>query len=633
LPSLWTGVRKMNRRLLGLVGIPLILGGLVSCERRRNVQDLIVVLETAPDPATRGKAADSLGEMGPAAAEAVPALIAALSDCGTYPVSFNVQDHVCCRACEALRKVRGPEMGKALGEAMLRDERARQVDLVNLDQRSVLGSERDVKAHLDATFLLSPRHHVYGHFGTLLSDLGPEARPALPDLIRFVALIDPGSPCDDAVLQTIDRMQIGADSRAILPEVLVMLRVRTCEGRPFEWGLQLVERMHAGPESREVLPDLLGLLRISKDPEMVKWGLATVRRMDVAPGSIEAKRVAAVLKRFTKPAPAEFVERGVPGGAFDQVILDAAAALLREIEAEAGTPAEPPPSKAAEPPPPAVAPFDAAQAAKHQRAWADYLGVPVVEVNSVGMELVLIPPGEFEMGTAEEQLVSLRESASFQPVLDWLSAESPRHRVRITRPFYLGIYEVTRTQFVEGRWPDSPAPGGAAVYTPLLTAWTTAQEFCRELSEMPAERAAGREYRLPTEAEWEYACRAGTTSWYSFGDDASRISEYASWGLASDNWRRGMHPVGLHRPNAWGLYDVHGNAGEWCGDWFAPDYYGQSPSEDPAGPSSGTARVTRGGGGSDQDLNQFRSAYRHAAPPERSNHFGFRVAMTLPFPR
>ena len=129
--------------------------------------------------------------------------------------------------------------------------------------------------------------------------------------------------------------------------------------------------------------------------------------------------------------------------------------------------------------------------------------------------------------------------------------------------------------------------------------WDDACEFCRRLSEMPAEKAAGRLYRLPTEAQWEYACRAGAASAYAFGAlldpaDANFDGRFAGAdGMPA--FAGSTTPIGSYQPNAWGLFDMHGNAWEWCADWFSPGYYRDSPSRDPQGPAVGFARVLRGG--------------------------------------
>ena len=152
--------------------------------------------------------------------------------------------------------------------------------------------------------------------------------------------------------------------------------------------------------------------------------------------------------------------------------------------------------------------------------------------------------------------------------------------------------------------------------------WDEAVEFCRKLSELPEEKSAGYAYRLPTEAEWEYACRAGTTTKYSFGDSDSELDEYAWYGKA-EALGGTTHPVGEKKPNAWGLYDMHGNVWEWCQDWHGK--YLSGPVTDPTGPSSGSFRVFRGGGWSfiSQDC---RSAFRSGfSPGSRSHYLGFRV--------
>ena len=122
--------------------------------------------------------------------------------------------------------------------------------------------------------------------------------------------------------------------------------------------------------------------------------------------------------------------------------------------------------------------------------------------------------------------------------------------------------------------------------------WNDANEFCRRLSELPAERAARRRYRLPTEAEWEYACRAGTTTRYNFGDNPAAFDDYG-WYVKNSGSR--PHPVGEKRPNAWGLYDMQGNLWQWCSDGWASDYYRRSPEKDPPGPGGAGGRVVRGG--------------------------------------
>ena len=161
--------------------------------------------------------------------------------------------------------------------------------------------------------------------------------------------------------------------------------------------------------------------------------------------------------------------------------------------------------------------------------------------NSIGIRLKLLPAGTF-----------------------WMGEDLDAHKVTLTQPFYLGVYEVTQEQYerVMGKNPSNFKGPQNPVEK---VSWDDAVEFCRKLSELPEEKAAGRIYRLPTEAEWEYACRAGTTTKYSFGDSESELGEYGWFDKNSD---RKTHPVGQKQPNKWGLYDMHGNVWEWCSDWY-----------------------------------------------------------------
>jgi len=251
-------------------------------------------------------------------------------------------------------------------------------------------------------------------------------------------------------------------------------------------------------------------------------------------------------------------------------------------------------------PPLAIAPFDAKRAEQYQQAWADSLGVPINTTNSIGMRLVLIPPGEFQMGSPAGDGVAS-------------SDEKPHHNVRITKPFYLGVCEVTQEQY-ERVMAQNPSRFKGDPQRPVgYVSWTGAAEFCRKLSEKE-----GVTYRLPTEAEWEYACRAGTTTRYYFGDDEASLGEYACCGKT--------HAVGEKKPNAWGLYDMHGNVWEWCHDWADENYYAVSPTDDPPGPETGSIRSIRGG--------SIRFVARNCRAADRSGRgaltgwyaLGFRVA-------
>jgi formylglycine-generating enzyme required for sulfatase activity len=231
--------------------------------------------------------------------------------------------------------------------------------------------------------------------------------------------------------------------------------------------------------------------------------------------------------------------------------------------------------------------------------------------NSIGMVLVPIPAGEFMMGSPESE--AGREDNETQ------------HRVKLTKSFYLGKYEVTQEQYgkVMGKNPSNDFryfDGLIHKLNPVVgVTWYDAVEFCRKLSALPAEKSSGYVYRLPTEAEWEYACRAGTKTKYCFGDSRSELGEYA-W-YARDQ----PHGVGQKHPNSWNLYDMHGNVEEWCQDWYGD--YPNAAVTDPAGSSPGYGRVTRGGSWTDYSgSGSFRSAVRGEITSEDAYpNLGFRV--------
>jgi formylglycine-generating enzyme required for sulfatase activity len=208
-----------------------------------------------------------------------------------------------------------------------------------------------------------------------------------------------------------------------------------------------------------------------------------------------------------------------------------------------------------------------------------------------------------------------------------------QHEVTITKPFYMGVHEVTQSQWraVMGNNPsyfkgdDNPVE---------MVSWDDAMEFCRKLSSK-----SGRKVRLPTEAEWEYACRAGTATAYYSGDDPETLAQVGNVAdaelkrvqpalitiFASDGYGITTAPVGRFRPNAWGLYDMHGNVFEWCSDWYGD--YGLANIKDPQGVSSGTRRVVRGGSWSSSPR-VCRSADRDGlAPGDRLVDIGFCVVL------
>jgi formylglycine-generating enzyme required for sulfatase activity len=238
--------------------------------------------------------------------------------------------------------------------------------------------------------------------------------------------------------------------------------------------------------------------------------------------------------------------------------------------------------------------------------------------NSIGMRVVLILPGKFVMGSPESE--------------KGRNDDEDAHEVEITRPFYLGAFEVTQEEYlrVQGKNPSQFAPGpagGSQVEKsenrlPVENvSWNLAVEFCQRLSSLPEEKRERRIYRLPTEAEWEYSCRAGTTTPYHTG--ASLIATQANC-LGSRTT-----PVGSFPPNAWGLYDMHGNVWEWCQDWYEPNFYQKSPRQDPRGPDEGEGRVLRGGSWL-STVSSCRAAYRSAFDAKvQSPTRGFRVVLEV----
>ena len=292
----------------------------------------------------------------------------------------------------------------------------------------------------------------------------------------------------------------------------------------------------------------------------------------------------------------------------------------------------------------------------------------------VKLKMVLIPAGEFKMGgseSAEDTAAFFNKTYGGDAIkADWFKDEHPQHRVRITKPFYLGTYHVTRGQFRQfvaatayktdaekgerpGAWgwdPDAKKFQFNETYSwrnagfeqtdeyPVVNvSWNDAAAFCKWLS-----RKEGRTYRLPTEAEWEHACRAGTTTRYWSGDDPETLAKVGNVADATakakfPDWKYTIKasdgyvftsPVGSFQANAFGLYDMHGNAWQWCADWYGEEYYAASPTEDPIGPDSGKFRVLRGGSWFNRpDLT--RSANRIGSAPDfRYNRTGFRVART-----
>ena len=235
---------------------------------------------------------------------------------------------------------------------------------------------------------------------------------------------------------------------------------------------------------------------------------------------------------------------------------------------------------------------------------------PETFINSINMKFIRVPSGIFFMGSQEHEEGSTKEK--------------PRHRVHITEPFYLGQYEVTQKQWsaVMGKMHPSNFPSPDRPVDEV--SWNDVQAFIQKLNEIEKEHS----YRLPTEAEWEYAARAGSETPYCFGNDLDRtlLKQYAWYELNSD---KQSHPVGSLQANAWGFYDMHGNVAEWVQDLYDKNYYARSPEENPVGPLTGKKRVSRGGSWINQAYS-CRSAFRgYFSADYTDSDFGFRIVKTI----
>ncbi len=244
-------------------------------------------------------------------------------------------------------------------------------------------------------------------------------------------------------------------------------------------------------------------------------------------------------------------------------------------------------------------------------------------MNSLGLEFIRIPPGVFRMGSRTQEPGALND-------------QYPQHLVRLTRPYWLGRFAITQEDF---RTVLHDNPSRFTSHSPSLPVenvdYDSALEFCRRLSDLPAERKAGRAYRLPTEAEWEHACRAGTTTAYYWGDSPSPdLFNYRAPNNSGEAVRRSPGrpmPIGSYPPNGFGLHEMHGNIWEWTSDWYSMSWYGRSPQVDPVGPAEdgereGT-RAIRGGCWHAVEI-CCRSAHRFGEDLDtRDDYTGFRVVM------
>jgi len=232
-----------------------------------------------------------------------------------------------------------------------------------------------------------------------------------------------------------------------------------------------------------------------------------------------------------------------------------------------------------------------------------------VITNSIGMKLTLIPAGKFMMGSPADE--------------EERDPEELQHEVVITKPFYMGVYEVTQGQFERLMGKNKAWFKESQDHPAEQLRSSEAVDFCNRLSEMAPELEAGRKYRLPTEAEWEYACRAGAASPFPKGNALAATAanfngNHPYGGAPKGPYLQKTTRVGAYSPNAWGLYDMHGNVAEWCADWYDSEYYKNSPKENPKGPEKGVLstgfgkdffRVVRGGCWLDE-ARACRAAYR-----------------------
>jgi formylglycine-generating enzyme required for sulfatase activity len=263
-------------------------------------------------------------------------------------------------------------------------------------------------------------------------------------------------------------------------------------------------------------------------------------------------------------------------------------------------------------------PFDIVQAVRRQIDTAKEYGIPkdlTLKLDgNVVLKAVLIPPGRFMMGSPAKEAGRT-------------DREGPLHAVTLRSPFYMGIYAVTQEQY-EKVMGKNPSHFKGLTNPVDSVSWDDAVEFCSRLS-----RQTGKTIQLPTEAQWEYACRAGTSTPFATGEGIGmNQANFNGWlaygGNGKMKGRETTAPVGSFAPNAFGLYDMHGNVWQWCMDWYDKDTYASSPAADPSGPGNGQFRVVRGGA-VDANPEECRSAHRGWFPPDlRSIYYGFRVVCT-----
>lgn len=399
--------------------------------------------------------------------------------------------------------------------------------------------------------------------------------------------------------------------------------------------------------------------RLSRQ-RLFHYGLPIVLILGAIVVAIRFREPIAPIRRFSSQSAA------FPTNGQEKLENLASAGRLDPVSQTEKNPSSPRPSPErgwdgwqADAPAPAIVPFDDSQARSHQEAWAKHLGVPVVYRNSIGMEFALIPPGEFSMGKSHEQIEESLKSGSIDPYFaPFVRSNAPQHNVVLTKPIYFGVHEVTQEQYakVVGSNPSAFCATGfrsndvAGIDTDELPVesinWRRAAEFCEKLSHAEGLRSfydasrlvtdwsighGANGYRLPTEAERQFASRAGTNTRYCSGDTPQDLQRVA-W-FESNSGNR-PHPVGRLAPNAFGLYDLHGNVNEWCHDAWDPVYFSRflnNDAIDPAGPTTGREHgITQGGDFHFTEFNCRNATMRFKVDSHYSDErHGFRVVLTV----
>jgi serine/threonine protein kinase/formylglycine-generating enzyme required for sulfatase activity len=392
-----------------------------------------------------------------------------------------------------------------------------------------------------------------------------------------------------------------------------------------------------------------GDFKFETDKLVLKKAETVTVSVTLLDGEILVKQGNHVLGRGNLPPPVASDDAPTNGGLRDRLSSENERGALENKAKREVSPADGPAEQTNLVATLAVAPFDAKQARAYQEAWAKQLGVPIEQTNSIGMKLTLIPPGEFMMGSPDPELKALIEAVKDEGWHNQFRSESPQHRVRLTKAHYIGTYEVTQDEYkaVVGRNPSWFAVGGwgpqelvngqdTSRHPAETISWFEAIDFCNKLSEkekLPPYYSrqgdkvillGGEGYRLPTEAEWENACRAGTTVRWPFGDIEAQYTEHAwLWPRTSPHPQR----VGQKSANPFGLYDMLGNVWEWTWDGHA--VYDPAVVADPVGPGDATERVMRGGS-YNNTAQCSRSGMRwNVSPGSHWGNGGFRVARTL----